>query len=150
MNEKSEIVDRSKAVCKYCNAELKYLQASTTNMQHHYNTFHLLKFTSEDLTVKQPTIASAFGKPKEYSTTSARHLLLQKCVAEFIIHDLLLFSTLSSPAFKNLVHHLDPKFHLESMNTYSNVIIPKMYSEIKEIVVDLLKPVKALTCTSDG
>ena len=146
-NEKGEITDKSKAVCKYCRAELKYQQGSTTNMQHHYNTYHLA--TSEPSSSSQPTIATAFGKPKQYSLTSPRHHLLQGCAAEHLVCNLQPFSLVDSSSFKKLIFNLDPKFQLQSRNTYSNTVVPNMYTNVRKKVLEMLRPVDALACTSD-
>ena len=131
------------AVCKYCSAELKYQQGSTTNLKYHYNNFHLVASS-------QPSITTSFGQAKKYPKTSVRHLLLQKSVAEFLIDDMLPFSTVESPSFIKLINNLDPKFQLESAKTYSNSIIPKMYMDLKAKVTEMMKPVAALGITSDA
>ena len=77
------------AVCKYCNAELKYQNGSISNLQYHYNNFHL----PAQATPSQPLISDSLGQPRQYSRGSQRHILLQKSVAEFIIDDLRPFLT---------------------------------------------------------
>ena len=147
-NENREIVDKSKAVCKHCRAEIKYVQGSTTNMMYHYNLHHLQ--SSKPSTSLQPNISTALCQPKKYSLTSTRHILLQNLVAEVLIADLLPLSTVSSQLFQKLINTLDPRFQLESRNIYSNVIIPKKYGDIRKSVLELLRPAVAIACTSDS
>lgn len=145
-NEKGGIMDKSKAVCKYCHAELKYQGGSTSNLQYHFNSYHL---TSVQQKSPQPSIAQCFGEPKKYSATSTRQGMLQKCVAEYLIENLVPFSTVESEAFIHLMKQLDSKFNVGARKTYSNVIIPKMYTEIRKKVNRMLKPIEGVACT-DG
>ena len=136
-------INKTVAVCKYCNAELKYQQGSTTNLKYHYNNFHYAASS-------QPSIASSFGQPKKYPKVGMRHMLLQKSVVEFLIDDLRPFLTVDSPSFIRMVNNLDPRFQLESAKVFSNMIIPKMYSDICMKVKELLKPVATIGITSDS
>ena len=142
-DERGNIKDKSVAVCKYCGAEMKYQKGSTSNLQYHFNNFHLAAST-------QPSIASSFGQAKKYSRGSMRHTTLQKSVADFLIDDLRPFSTVESPAFIKLVGDLDPKFQLDSAKTFSSTVIPKMYTDLRRKVAEMLKPVPVLGITSDG
>ena len=143
-NEKGLIVDRTKAVCKYCNAELKY-QGSTSNLQYHYNNYHI-----KAVKTHQPSIEDCFGKPKKYSVSSTRQCMLQKCVAEFLIENLVPFNVVESNSFLNLMKQLDPKFNVGTRKTYSDVILPKMYAATGEKVNNILKLIEGVACTTDG
>ena len=71
-------------------------------------------------------------------------------MAEYLIEHLLPISTVSNPAFLALVKQLDPKFSVGSRNVYSDVIIPKMYTDIRQKVSQILQPVESMACTTDG
>ena len=150
-NEKGTIVDKEKAVCKHCSAALKYQGGSTSNLQYHYSTYHL---KAETLTSPKPSsqlsISQSFGQNKCYSPSSARHKLLQRSIAEYLIESLAPVSTVDSQAFVSLVKNLDPKFNVESRRTYADVILPKYYTDIRERVNNLMRPVEGVVCTTDG
>ena len=144
-DDKGVILDKSKAVCKYCNAELKYQGGSTSNLQYHYNNYH-----TTSIKAPQPSIADCFGKPKKYSVSNTRQCMLQRSVAEYLVENLVPFSTVESESFINLMKHLDPKFNVGTRKTYSDVIIPKMYAGVREKVDTKIKPLEAVACTTDG
>ena len=101
-DDKGAILDKSKAVCKYCNAELKYQGGSTSNLQYHYNNYH-----TTSIKAPQPSIADCFGKPKKYSVSNARQSMLQRSIAEYLGENLVPFSTVEGESFINLMKHLD-------------------------------------------
>ena len=148
-DDKGVIVNKEKVTCRHCHAELKYQGGSTSNLQYHYNSLHL-KDTHPATPNVQPSIAQSFGQYKAYSSSSSRHNLLQKRVADFLIENLLPLSTVSSPSFVNLVKTLDPKFTVGSRKTYSDVVIPKMYADMRHVVDGMLRPIDAVACTTDG
>ena len=145
-NDKGSILDRTKAVCKYCNAKLKYQGGSTSILQY-FNSYHM---KSVSVKATQPSIADSFGKPKKYSVSNARQTLLQRCVAEYLTENLVPFSTVENKSFINLMKILDPKFNVGTRRTYTDVIIPKLYIEVKEKVNSKLKPAEGVACTTDG
>ena len=79
-----------------------------------------------------------------------KHLLLQKSVDEILIDYMLPFLTVQSPSFIKLVNNPDLKFQLESAKTYSNSIIPKMYTDLRIKVNEMMKPVAAMGIISDA
>ena len=96
IDDKGVIVNRERVTCKYCNAELKYQGGTTSNLQYHYNLLHLKDAKPSVSVSSQPTIAQSMGNIKAYSTSSRRHSLLQKRVGEFLVENLVPFSTASS------------------------------------------------------
>ena len=151
-DERGVIVDREKAICKHCTAELKYQNGSTSTLQYHFNNNHLKDSSPKAAGERsvQPSIAHSFGQGKDYPSTSSKHLILQKSLAEYLIENLLPFSTVSNLAFISLMKNLDPKFKVPCRRTYSDVVIPKIYADIKQRVVNLLKPTEYVACTTDG
>ena len=149
-DHKGVIINREKVTCRHCNAELKYQGGSTSNLQYHYNSLHLKDAKPSLSASLQPTIAQSMGQVKAYSISSPRHGLLQKRVAEYLVENLLPLSTVSSPGFNTLVKSLDPKFVVGSRRTYSDVIIPKMYADLKQRIDAMLRPIDAVACTTDG
>ena len=151
-DEKGTIIDKEKAICKYCSTELKYQGSSTSNLQYHFNSYHLKNEVTKASPVgtSQPSIAEFFGSVKTYSTSSLRHSILQRCVAEVMIENLLPFATVSSKSFTNLMKDLDPIFQLSSRQTFSEVVLPKTYANLRKDVEKMLQPVQSLACTTDG
>ena len=48
-DEKGIIIDKTKAVCKYCEAEVKYVGGSTSNLTSHCNNHHVGQPRNEEL-----------------------------------------------------------------------------------------------------
>ena len=150
LKDNGTILDKTKAVCKYCEAEIKYTGGSTSNLASHYNNHHLILEKKSETSSGQASIDAAFSASKKYPKTSGRHLLLQRKVAEYLVADMKPLSTVESPAFRNLCTSLDPKFDVPSKKTISNSVIPKMYAETKAKVANFLQENTGLAITTDG
>ena len=116
-DERGQIVDKTKAVCRYYTAEVKYNGGSTYNLTTHYNNHHMGQKSSGS---EQPSIRETFGFPKKYARSSSQHIMLVRKVAEYLIADLRPFNTVESEAFKNLCTSIDSKFDLPGKTYFSN------------------------------
>lgn len=143
------ILDKTKAVCKYCSAEVKYIGGNTSNLTSHYNTHHMQE-SKEERSTLQPSIRAALGATRKYARSSSHHIMLQQRVAEYLVADMRPFNTVGSAGFRKLCAALDPKFDLPGKTTFSNTVIPKMYKETKGKVQELIDKCSAIAITADG
>ena len=74
---------------------------------------------------------------------------ITQAVAEMIALDNQSFSIVDDLGFKNLVQVLEPRYNLPSCRYFAEVIIPDMYQQIKERIVEFLKQQDFLSCTTD-
>ena len=139
-------MDKTKAVCRYCTAEVKYNGKSTYNLTTHYNNHHMGQKSSAS---EQPSIREAFGFPKKYTRSSQRIMLVRK-VAEYLIANLRPIDTVESEAFKNLCTSLDSKFDFPGKTYFLNTVIPNMYKETKNKLKNILKDPTGIAITADG
>ena len=146
-DDKGNIVDKTKAVCKHCAAEVKYDGGSTSNLTSHFNIHHVGQKTSGS---EQPSVTEAFGFSKKYARNSSHHQMLVRRVAEYLIAGMRQFNTVESKSFKNLCASLDPKFDLPSKTTFSTSVIQKMYQETKSKLQNMLKAPTGIAITADG
>ena len=123
INDDGVIINKTKATCKYCFAEVKYVGGNTSNLSSHYNNNHGNKDEVDKITL-QPSISAAFGAVKKYPKGSNHQVMLQRKVVKFLIADLRPLSTLDSPAFRNLCAALDPKFNIPDKKTIPNTVLP--------------------------
>ena len=149
INDDGVIIDKTKATCKYCFAEVKYVGGNTSNLSSHYNNNHGKKDGVDKIPL-QPSISAAFGAVKKYPKGSNHQVMLQRKVVKFLIADLRPLSTLDSPAFRNLCAALDPKFNIPDKKTISNTVLPKMYEETKKRVNAQLIPCSGVAVTTNG
>ena len=81
-NEDGLIIDKTKAVCKHCSAEIKYIGGNTSNLSAHFSSHHIAGSKPAQSVAVQPTIHTAFGSVKMFPKMSVNYLTLQQKVAE--------------------------------------------------------------------
>ena len=100
-------------------------------------------------TKHQPTLHEVIDKTKKYDPKSSRAQLLNKAAVYYIAKDMQSLYTVEKPAFRHLIHTLDPKYNLPSRKYFTKQEIPRMYSKIKEVVQGKMSGAKYFTATTD-
>lgn len=67
---------------------------------------------------------------------------MDKALVKFISRDLQPLNIVNDVGFMKFVYELNPRYSLPSRTTVTNVLIPKMYQEIKEKVLTILNTIK--------
>ncbi|KMQ90940.1 zinc finger bed domain-containing protein 1-like protein [Lasius niger] len=99
----------------------------------------------------QPSLRKYIKKKRlYYGANSKQRITLDKTLVKFISRDLQPLSIVNDVGFKEFVYELNPRYSLPSRPTVTNVLIPKMYQEVKETISTILNTVKYLTITFDG
>ena len=60
------------------------------------------------------------------------------------------FSTISSEAFRNILHEAEPRYRFPARDTLSDKIIPTLYKVERAQLKDELKQTPAVALTTDG
>ncbi|XP_041862941.1 E3 SUMO-protein ligase ZBED1-like [Melanotaenia boesemani] len=141
-----EELDKTKAVCKLCDIEVKYC-GNTTNLRNHLTRHHpTTQPNASDQ--KQTKLENAFVC--KLSSSSSRAQKITEAIAVFICKDLRPFSVVENDGFQSLVKLLEPRYVLPTRKHLSEVAISKLYEEVKNGVATSLKLATrvALTCDS--
>jgi len=143
--DKSEI-----AVCKECNAEVKY-SGNTTNLTLHLSRHH--PYTSgaaEPPAVQKPAGPSQTKLDMKLKADSKRSVSITSGILNFIVKDLRPFSVVENEGFRDLIRVLEPRYTIPSRQHFSDNLIPKIYNATKLKLIDELADVEFVSITSDG
>lgn len=77
-----------------------------------------------------------------YGANSKQRITLDKALVKFITRDLQPLSIVNDVGFKEFLYKLNPRYSLPSRPTVINVLIPKIYREVKEKISTTLNTVK--------
>ncbi|XP_056022020.1 E3 SUMO-protein ligase ZBED1-like [Ostrea edulis] len=160
--------DKSKVICKVCDIQLKY-NGNTTNMMKHLSRHHPSAMLSptcggtKSTNIKKENDtdlprASSSGqllltdlkKHTKYSSDSTRAKALNRKVGVFIAKDLRPLSIVDNKHFREFVTELDPRYSLPTRKHFSDKIIPQLYCETKEKVLNDIKKADSIALTTDS
>ena len=99
------------------------------------------------------TVPRMFGNlsTRPYVSTSERYKVGNRCVARFIIKDLMPMSTVEGEGFKELLSYFDPRYILPCRKTIHETEIMPLYDITKSAVQAKLSNMAERICfTSDG
>ena len=84
------------------------------------------------------------------SPTSQRAQLITKQIGTFIALDMRPFSVVENPGFQKLVNLLEPKYTIPSRTHFTNKVVPQLYDETKNLVLQDIAKATSLSITTDG
>ncbi|XP_062573350.1 E3 SUMO-protein ligase ZBED1-like [Saccostrea cucullata] len=114
------------------------------------------KTTSEKLEVKTSVVNTSISGnlvslfSKKYPSNAECSKIITDKIARFIVKDLRPFSMVDSPEFRDMIACLDNRYQVPSRKTFSEVVIPKMYSDVKVQVLSSLLEAEQVALTTDG
>ena len=79
-----------------------------------------------------------------------RATAIHKAVGRYIAADLKPLSTVESKAFKQLIQELDGRYKLPGRTYFSNTVLPELYQETKQSVVECIQQAPVVALTTDG
>ncbi|XP_028254439.1 zinc finger BED domain-containing protein 1-like [Parambassis ranga] len=143
-DKEKDKLDKSKAICKVCQMEVKYC-GNTTNLRNHMLRHH------QDL-MSKPSTGSQQMKLKQtlqLPANSARSLKITEAIAGFICKDMRPYSVVENEGFRRLIKVTEPLYVMVSRKRLSEEVIPNMYQSVKEDVKSKLKSAVRVGITSD-
>ncbi|KAL2079757.1 hypothetical protein ACEWY4_011180 [Coilia grayii] len=143
--EDREELDKTKAICKLCQIEVKY-SGNTTNLRNHLSRHHPDVALAKTSGANQTALEKAFGV--KLPSNSPRALSITEAVGIFISKDIRPYSVVENAGFRLLMKRLEPRYVLPTRKHLSETVIPKMYAETKGNLANSLKSAVrvALTC----
>lgn len=154
-NKPSGELDRSTAVCKLCNTNVKY-SGNTTNLRAHLKRHHSDKLTllAEPKKIrcdpKQTTLDSDGGCSTKLPSTSPRSHKITQSIAYFICQDLGPYSVVENVGFRRMVTAMEPRYSIPTREHLTKVCILKLYAQTKEHVKASLASSERVALTCDG
>ena len=149
--------EEERPICRTCKKAVPAKGGNTSNLLTHLRDHHPDLYAeaiphcshTTKATKHQPTLHEVIDKTKKYAPKSSRAQLLNKAVAYYIAKDMQSLYTVEKPGFRHLIHTLDPKYNLPSRKYFTKQEIPRMYSEIKEVVQGKMSGAKYFAATTD-
>ena len=163
--------DKSKALCKICGERIPRGGKSpksfnTTNLRrhlHHHPEENMKLVVAENAEKErqqaqylahssmastcQTTVAQCFERQKPYNMDNPHCKEITNTIARMLALDFQPFSMVEDEGFKRLLQVLDPHYHIPSRKHFSEVVIPKIYQEMK--VKACIDPIPFLAFTTD-
>lgn len=142
------VVDKKTTVCKLCYVRVPYsLTGSTTNMAGHLRRHHKNIDLSVKPTTTQTTLPSSFGIKLPSNSTRAN--AITRAVGVFIAADMRPYSVVENSGFRHLISVLEPRYEIPSRTHLTATVIPSMYNNVKEKVIEGLSSAHLVALTTD-
>lgn len=135
-------IDKSHAVCKMCNPNVKYSK-NTTNLR-----AHLMRHHSDVLLTEQQQ-QTVYGKRvdplkltlKQVHTsklppTSKRAAKIIQSVLYFICKGMCPLSVIEKEGFRYMLKTLEPRYTIPSQQHFTDIAVPNLYKEIKMSILE--------------
>ena len=121
-----------------CKEKLSY-NGNTSTMATHMKAKHpsISLQTDQD----QPTLNSEQFKLKSLSNEKKNQIA--KSICDFITLDMRSLSIIDGVGFQNLIHVLEPRYEIPSRTSFSRTLIPESFNQIKTLLIEELKEIKA-------
>lgn len=143
-------LDKANAICKLCHAAVKY-SGNTTNLRTHLVRRHADKITLQQqpkpVDPRQTTLDDTTNK---FSSTSSRAVKITESVVLFICHDLRPYSVVENTGFRYMVNTMELCYVIPTCRHITEVAVPRMYEEVKEVVKTSLGSAERVALTCDG
>lgn len=153
--KESDDLDKSIAVCKLCDTNVKY-SGNTTNLRAHLKRHHPNKvmLTEEDPKKLRPrdpqqtTLDIDGGCSHKFPSASPRSQKITESIAYFICQDLRPYSVVENAGFRRMVNAMEPRYPIPTREHLTKVCIPRLYAQTRAHVKASLGSAErvALTC----
>lgn len=142
--------DKSYAVCRICNARVKY-SGNTTNLRAHVARQH--GEVASKANVKRVDAAQQAIEEVNFlklPATSTRATKIMQSVLCFICKDMRPLSVVENEGFRNMIKTLEPRYAIPSRQHITDIALLKMYKEVKATVLDSLSSAERVALTCDA
>ncbi|XP_056414792.1 E3 SUMO-protein ligase ZBED1-like isoform X2 [Hyla sarda] len=149
----SKEYDKSHAVCKICEARIKYC-GNTTNLRAHMARHHgdievnLKQAASTTTPASQRTLDQA--NTAKFPPGSIRATRITQSVLYFICKNLRPLSVVENEGFQIMVNEMEPRYAIPSRQHITDIALPKMYKDVKKVVLEELSSAGRVALTCDA
>lgn len=149
--------DRSKAECKLCTGKVsrggkESTSFNTSNLIKHLRTHHkpeYADFAKANAKPQQPTLTQVLEKREKMSRENPRAVKITEALTHFIALDDKPLSVAENEGFRRLLSTLEPRYEIPSRPYITDVMVPKLFDEVKKHVRNLVNEASALSFTTD-
>nr|XP_017109319.2 zinc finger BED domain-containing protein 4-like [Drosophila bipectinata] len=138
--------DKTKATCIHCGKTFK-TAGNTTNLMDHLKRIHP-NYSVLEIDGQSPSLDSLMQRNMEYE--SQKKKTTEKYVMLMIARDVQPFSMVEDDGFRNLMQHMDPKYKIPSRTFFREVMLPKIYKDLRKDLECELEGVQYVAITTDG
>ena len=159
----------NRPVCRTCNKSVLCKGGNTSNLFTHLRDHHptLFKEASKGKGTSS-TMLNAAGTPSStrqrhqetlpnvierrncFPSNSPQAQELNAAVAYYLAKDMQPYYTVERPGFRKLIFKLNPRYHMPSRKYFSQQEIPRLYTKVKESVVNpKLAEIEYFSATTD-
>lgn len=151
--KKGESLDKTVAICKTCETEMKYT-GNTTNMANHIKRRHSTDLVRSNRNANVTAGSESSCLPSIFQQklpmNSKRAKEVTAAIANFICKDLRPYCVVENDGFRELMHVVEPRYVIPSRQYFSQTCIPALYSEVKAHVQLSLQSADRIALTTDG
>lgn len=151
-------LDKSNAICKLCNAAIKY-SGSTTNLITHVKRQHSLTIETDACSVSkvprpggstpgEPNISTLFGG--QLASNSTRAKAITDAISYFICKGLQPYSVTENEGFQYMLRVLEPRFKIPCRKIFTEKEIPALYERVRLEISESLQRAQRVALTVDG
>ena len=145
---KDNELDKTKVVCKICQAELSYCR-NTTNLRSHLTRYHTTLSTlasdNKPSGAKQKKLRDLLTLPPE----SLRAVKITEAIATFVCKDLRLYSVVENEGFRRLLQVLEPHYVMVQRKHLTETVIPMMCTCVKDDIRMKMQSAERVSITCD-
>lgn len=149
--------DKSKAECKLCTGKVsrggkESTSFNTSNLIKHLRTHHAQEYTEfakANARPEQPTLTQVLEKRQKMSRENPRAVKITEALTHFIALDDQPLSVVENVGFRRLLSVLEPRYEIPSRPYFMDIMLPKLFEDVKNHVHNLLQEVSALSFTTD-
>ncbi|XP_070072653.1 zinc finger BED domain-containing protein 4-like [Drosophila takahashii] len=140
--------DKTKATCAHCGKTLK-TAGNTSNLLDHLKRIHP-NYNVCEVDNQSPRLDSYMQRNVEYPSDSQQKKKLDKYVMLMIARDVQPFSMVDDDGFRDLIQNMDPKYRMPSRTYFRDIMLPKLYNELRKDLECELEGVPYVAITTDG
>ncbi|KAM8728456.1 E3 SUMO-protein ligase ZBED1-like [Acanthopagrus schlegelii] len=140
-------LDKTKVVCKICQAEVSYCR-NTTNLRNHLTRYHTMLTLASDNKpsgAKQKKLRESLKLPAD----SPRAIKITEAIATFVCKDLRPYSVVENEGFRRLLQVLEPHYVMVQRKHLTETVIPMMYTCVKDDILTKMQSAERVAITCD-
>jgi len=85
---------------------------------------------SSEPQLKQPTFSGFDDLKKPFDPSDPKQLKITRLIGEMLVLDIQPFSIVGDDSFKQLVHFMEPRYHMPDRTHFLRRVIPDLYDEV--------------------
>lgn len=156
-------------MCKLCRRDVTAKGGNTSNLFHHLKNKHIREYEEATRTraktsgkttssaggsstrpkTTQLSLQASFTAATPYDKTSKRCKDITRAITQYIAKDMVPIQTVERDGFRCMVRTLDAKYELPGRKVFSQKLLPELYTEVRDKVMNEIGNIEAFSATTD-